>query len=297
MGQNPTAPKVILPLICLIGCTSTPPPDTLYSKGREALTRKNYREAVDAFQSLIKHYQKNELYPDAVFRTAESYYGAGDWKNAYYYYELSLDVLTDESKRREAVRRMFEIASGFTEGRREPSSILPFLRLTSRRFGVERLRLLCRRYPAYPEAQKAMLIVGRYYLDEGDYDEALDWLDKILVEKPDEETVASAIFFKGEALMKSCKGVDYDIALLERACRYFVEYLHRAPTGAYRKNALRYISVVNEALAERELRIALFYIREEKRGSAEIHLRYILQEYPKTEAARKAKEYLTELGR
>ena len=297
MGKNLTvAAEITLVLILFAGCAAVEPADALYTKGTEALKEKHAEEAIDSFKAFIKHYPQDARHPEVLFLTAEAYQRLQKWKTAYRLYELSLATLVDEKMRREAVKRMFEIASAFAEGRKEPSPLLPFLKLTSRQFGVEKLRSLCDRYSLYPEAQRAMLVVGRYYLQTGDYEEAQEWLDKVLVEKPDEETVASAIYFKGVAFMMSCKGVDYDISTLERARKFFIEYLHRAPTGAFRKSAIENINRIDEALAEREFGVARFYLREGKRKSAEIHLHYILKKYPNTEAAKKAKKSLEELN-
>lgn|GEM_PF-2102732 len=298
MGQRPRSSKIVLLSLSVLfistaGCSSIPPADGLFLNAQTAFSKSDFTTTIRYLKTFEKYYPKDPRYPDALLIIAESYYASDRHKDSYLYYEKFLDFSTDNEKRRSAVTRLFNIATEFAEGRKEPSPIfLSLISFPSRNFGAEELRKLCARYSCYPEAQRAMLTVAKYYLDSADYEEAQLWLDKVILEKPDEETVSTAIYLKAEALYRTFKGTDYDIETVIRALKFFTEYLRRAPTGAFRKDALARVSQIEQTLAERELRIARFYLKDDNYESAKVHLHYLLKTYPHTVAAKEAQTLL-----
>ncbi len=286
-------------LVCLlafsVGCAGAPPADELLRTAREACDSERWAEAAARYEAFAETGRAGRK--EALVAAGECYKKAGLWKHAYEAFERVLEDYAAGAEADRALKEMFAIAAAFTEGRTEPSPVLPFLYLTSREWGAERLMDLAEHYPCRPEAQRAYGIVGVYRMNSGDYELALEVFDKVLTESADPAVMEEAVFYRGEVLFRSARGADYDVGVFERAERHFRDYLARSPTGRYRRLAEKRLSRIAEILARRELDTARFYIRRERPDSAAVALRYVLDRFPGTEAAREAGRLLAELHR
>ncbi len=273
------------------GCSSLPPKEALRRaeensrRGRLDAAAKFYEEAADKLKGTERE--------RALLSAARAYYEAGLWRKAFGVYQTLFDETADKSIKEESLRRMFEIAAAFVEGRAEPSWL--GVNVGWQDWGAERLAELAERFPCLPQAQRAWILVGRYWLGEKDYGEAEKWFGKVLREAADVEVRQAALFYLAECCIGQVRGVDYDAGLLERARKFLRLYLARG--GAQAKKARERLAWVQEMLAKRELKIARFYINQGRAEASKPHLRYLIKEFPDTKAAEEGRRLLVEMGK
>ncbi|RKY18480.1 MAG: hypothetical protein DRP63_02075, partial [Planctomycetota bacterium] len=224
---------------------------------------------------------------------ADAYYEAALWRKAFAVYQTLFDETADSKVKQKCLSRMFEIAAAFVEGRAEPSWL--GVNVGWQEWGAERLADLAEKFPCLPQAQRAWILVGRYWLSEKNYREAEKWFGKVLREAADVEVRQTALFYLAECCIGQVRGVDYDAGLLEKARKFLRLYLARG--GSLVRKARERLAWVQEMLAKRELKIALFYINQGKQEASKPHLWYLIREFPDTEAAKEGRRLLVEMGK
>jgi len=161
---------------------------------------------------------------------------------------------------------------------------------------IDKLRMLKNRFPYSKEAASAQLRIGDvYYLQEA-YGEASASYEAFRDQYPKHEKVAYAILRIGKSFESDIpENPGRDMGSATKAIESYQEYLSRFPQGKERKDAQESISKIRSRLAEKELSVALFYVRRGDTLAAKNRLAKIQSLYPDTEAARLAREKLASL--
>ena len=90
---------------------------------------------------------------------------------------------------------------------------------------------------------------------------------------------------------------DRDPSETERAIRLFGDFLRDYPDSPFSSEAEEAVAVCHERLARREFEAGRFYERQRRLRSAKIQYEYVLNEYPDTDWAPKARFRLGEVYR
>ena len=278
-------------LLFLAGCAAMAPDEAL-RYARENRRRGRLDKAAEFYEEAAERLE-GEKREQTLLHAARTYHEAGLWRRSYRVYKTLFEETADQKVQKEALSRMFEIASAFVEGRSEPSWL--GVNVGWREWGARNLAELAERFPCLPQAQRAWVLVGRYWLREGDYDEAERWFGKVLREAAAPEVRRSALFYLAECCIGRVRGVDYDMGLLEKARKYLRLYL--AHGGAEAEKARERLGWVEEMLANHELKVARFYISQNVPKAALPHLQYLVSEFPDTDAAKTARDLILELSR
>ena len=106
----------------------------------------------------------------------------------------------------------------------------------------------------------------------------------------DKEWKEVASFRAALAEYYQVRGAVYDENKLLEARRRFRDYLQQYPRGEYVEEVRSKLSEINEMEGEKNLDIAKFYLRESELRACDIYLRFVLDRYPNTLAAREARE-------
>lgn len=130
----------------------------------------------------------------------------------------------------------------------------------------------------------------KYYLEA--YSEAALLYEEFENNHPNNEAIPYVMFQIGNCHYARIDTIDRDPAGAFNAIQAFNRLLRAYPVSPYTEEARAKITAAKTFLANHEMYVANFYIRKEEYKQAAGRLQYILDNYPDTTTAPKAKELL-----
>jgi outer membrane protein assembly factor BamD (BamD/ComL family) len=162
--------------------------------------------------------------------------------------------------------------------------------------GVDVLTHFATTFTHNANAPDALRLVGGYYFDDQDWALALDQYSLLYNRYTESEWRDLAQFRIGMCHSLWVPGSDYDRTHMLMAERAFKTYLEREPPGTFHEEAVLELAHVEDRLAEKELKIAQFYILRGSALGTRLHLTNAVLAYPSTAAAIQARALLAERG-
>ncbi|MCS7279867.1 MAG: outer membrane protein assembly factor BamD [Thermodesulfobacteriaceae bacterium] len=149
------------------------------------------------------------------------------------------------------------------------------------------------KYPGSLEAILASLRMAdcKYWL--GDYLEAISLYEEFEKFYPTNEAIPYVIFQIATSYYKLKLSYDRDQTYTKKAIENYERLLKNFPESPYNLEAQRRIHELRELLAKQELYIANFYYRLKYYRGAYQRLLYLIENYPETLSAQKAKTLLS----
>lgn len=243
---------------------------------------KKYKKAHWLYEEFAERYPDSEFKDTAIQRMHEialDLEKSGDADGAYRLHKEFLNLHPDSPYADTALQRMYEIALSQSASSR----------------GQHRLRDLLERYPASPLAAEAAFQIGKYYRQNGRYEEAILTFKMLILSYPESERVEAAVFLTGESEYGKYEGVEYESEPLSDARKQYELLLTQFQSGAYTQRAEKRLREINAEFARRDYLMALYYVRHGRPGSAEVYLKSIVNQYPETEYAHRASQTLARL--
>jgi len=165
---------------------------------------------------------------------------------------------------------------------------------------IERYEILESRYPFGKYATQAQLDVGYAYFKYDEPDAAIAAIDRFIKINPRHEATEYAYYLKG--LVNFNRGgsildkihdrdkADYDKTILLRSYSDFQLVLRRFPRSKYAADSRQRLVFLGDMLARADLKIARYYASREAWVAASNRAKFIVQNYPGTEAVKSALE-------
>lgn len=160
----------------------------------------------------------------------------------------------------------------------------------------DKLRTLKNKFPYSNYSKLAQLRIADVYFLEESFEEAASNYQLFCELHPNHERAAYALFRAGESYYKATPtNIHRDLTTANKAINAYRTFLGRFPSAPESKDAKERISEMETTLAEKELIIANFYMREDQFKSAEKRYKKILDLYPQTKSAGEATLKLKEI--
>ncbi len=153
----------------------------------------------------------------------------------------------------------------------------------------EAFRAIRDRYPDTPYALWAELKLADCKFYARKYLEAIVLYEEFEKLHPTNEAIPYVIFQIGTCYYKLMLSPDRDQSFTKKAIENYERLLQRFPDSPYILEARKRIKECRERLGEHELYVAKFYFRTKRYRAAYWRLLYLLQTYPDTRAAAKAR--------
>lgn len=266
-------------------------PKQHFEYAMDVLKQERYAEAAQEFQRLVATYLYSKYAVEAQFMAGEAYEGAGDLYAAFEAYEALLLNYPQTERIFDALKRMYDIGDAFCGGAKKKlwgMAILP-----GGSTGVYVLNRLIERDPYSELAEKAVMRLGQYYMDTGQYAEAARTYARILEEYPQSEHFAEARYLKALASYKQIEGPAYDMRPMNQALDQLRDI--RATAGAPEHDVPQLIENVKQIRAKSDYDTARFYLKNGKVNAARVYLESICKRYPETAYAEIARQVLSAL--
>jgi len=145
------------------------------------------------------------------------------------------------------------------------------------------------RYPDSPYALWAELKLADCKFFAGKYLEAVVLYEEFEKLHPTNEAIPYVIYQIGTCYYKMMLSPDRDQTNTRKAIQAYRRLIQSFPDSPYVYEARKRIARARERLAQHEWYVARYYFRTERYRGAYYRLLYLLENYPETETARKAR--------
>lgn len=308
------------------------PPEAMddYDAAQALFDEGRFSEAHKAFKATSKKYENTPIVEDCHFMMAECRNAEKRYASAQDGYEKLMEKYPSTRHMDTCTRRLFAIAQIWLKEptfatknelqqvslnekivaptpAKEPTRlsewpIIPNLTDRTRPVfdtkgrALEALRKIWMHDPTGPLADDALMLSASHYLRKGDYREADRMLTLLREEYPKSPHIEVAFELGPHVKLMSYQGATYDVRNLEDA-----EQLKRASLRMFgdkvdRERIEQELEQIEEAKALREWEKVEFYLRRSKPHSAAIYCKILIQNYPDSQYAAKAREALADMG-
>jgi outer membrane protein assembly factor BamD (BamD/ComL family) len=277
----------------------------LYQEGEALFQEGKYEEAAERFKRAAGRAPRSPLQEDCLFMLAESLFFADQYpkaNDAYadllkkYEYSRHLDTVV---ARQMSIGRYWEQLNAA-----DPAWFLSLQVTDPTRPKFDTFGYALKAYesvrmndPTGPLADDSIMATGNAYFLKGRYEDAAYQYDLIRKEYPKSEHQLNAHLLGMKSKLETYQGPKYDGSPLEEAGKIADETVRQfgQELGSERERVVRTQNEIHEKQAEREWSIAQFYEKKKDYRAARIYYQSILDEYPATETAQRAKTRLGEI--
>ncbi len=145
-------------------------------------------------------------------------------------------------------------------------------------------------FPGTPQAVLARLRIADCKFMQGDYLSAIDLYENFEKFYPANEAIPYVIFQIGNCYYQLVLPYDRDQSFTKKAIENYLRLLENFPKNPYRVEVKKRIKKLREILAHHEFYVARFYYKMKYYRSAYNRLLYLLNNYPETLYAKKARK-------
>jgi outer membrane protein assembly factor BamD (BamD/ComL family) len=224
------------------------------------------------------------------FIEAEVLLAKGKLTKAVKQYDKFLDDYPASGLKDAALNRQFEVATEFLAGRKK--TVLIF-RVSAFEDGVKIMEKISDRTGTADIAKNALLSVAHSYEKRKQYNEAyLKW-SEISMRWPTGEIAKDALLSMARTKYAAYRGSAYDGSSLISAKTYYGNFRLRYPQEAQKLQVDDILLRISEQLAEKNLRIAMYYERTGSAEPANMYYQMVVDNWPNTKAAETAKDKIS----
>jgi outer membrane protein assembly factor BamD (BamD/ComL family) len=287
-----------------------PKADAEYQSALNLFQQGKFAEAQKAFAKIAKDRKGTPWGENSQFYLAETYFQGQNYVKAHDNYEALMKDYAWTEHRDKVAAREYEIAKlwllqgdpgapkekridflGHFDGR------LPLVDTGGS--ALQALEHVQHNDPTGPLADDAALAVADFHVKHKDYESASIYYEHFMRDYAKSPYLHQVYFDAIDARMKGYLGPDYDASGLEKARDLVRKAMKIFPDEdqAKTEGLFHTLDLINDAEAEKRFKQAMYYKRVRKVASAEYYFGHILQRWPNSPWAVKAKTELAELAK
>jgi outer membrane protein assembly factor BamD (BamD/ComL family) len=277
-----------------------PPPPPGTPEGDLHLIRvqiedEKYRRAQSLTKKFVKAYgESHPLYPAAMITKAEAMIGRRNYYEAHLLLQEFLSQFGGMELTSDALRLEFVIAETYLTGTKR--KWLGMRILSGKDLAYRILDEISVEYPESRLAELALKAKADHMFQGGDHALAEMEYARLMREYPRSRYHRFALQRSAAAALASYGGVDYDEAALIEAEERYRDYRRGYPGEADREGVGLILGSIREQRAEKEMSIGAYYERTDHVASAIFYYQSVVNTWPDTIAAAKARSRLELLG-
>ena len=233
---------------------------------------RDFAPAAAAFKKGSKKFKGTPVGETAAYYRGETAFAAGDWADAYDYYEKCAKDYPATRRMRTLVEREFALAKALD---RQGDTALAILVMEA----------VGHNYPQGALADDAYIFAGQAYMARSEYAEAKACFDVVVYGHPRSEWKTAAVFLSGKCDLKQSELARDNDALLEQTRRAFELYLRVDPSGRFAEEARSLLAECKRRQAAALMSIAAMYERRAEPRSAMVYYERVLKDYPDSPSA------------
>ena len=261
-------------------------PDGQLAMARRALAAGDSRRAEHLAGRWIDHHRRHPRLPDAYLIRGDALRQQSSYYDALFDYEYIARVFTGSEVFVTALERELEIAKLFAGGTKR--KVLGMRIFSAADEAEELLIRIQERMPGSRLAEEAGIELADFYFRRRQMDLAVDMYSIFIENFPDSTQTTKARRRLIYAHLASFKGPEFDPTGLYEAKALLERLLVLEPATAQRVGARALVMRIDESDARKLLGTARWYLRTGDVIAAELVVRRLLREYPRSVAAAEA---------
>lgn len=269
-------------------------PKEQFDVAMEAYDAKEYKDASNEFNKLLKHYPRSVEAPDAQYYIAKILEDQGNLFGAYKEYQKVVDRYPFSERSAEVVQRQYDIGVKLLDGERNKGKIRDVLTGTDYNV-IEVFRSVIKNAPYGPLAAVSQYKIGLYLQEKQLYPEARDEFEKVINDYPNSEWIKPAQYQIAVSDSKRSSRAAYDQKVTQSAVEEFKEFVEIYPDAELSEKAKAEIQKLRNKEAENNFVIAQFYEKQKQYQSAKMYYQIIVDEYPNSPWSSKSLNKIREL--
>ena len=289
-----------------------------------------FAEAQKAFKKVAKKYKKSDIREDALFMQAEAAYQQKHFAKAHDVYAVLLKEFPSTRHLDVVSERLFKIGRVWLDfpevaklgevqqvNYEDPKHKLPaeepvkssgkpvyipnFTDKSEPLFdtagnGVAALQAIWMNDPTGPLADDAMMLVASHHARKGNFVEADRFFQMLRETFPNSPHLQEAFLLGSHVKLMSYQGAAYEGKTLTEAKLLKESTLRLYPDIADKDRLKRELAQIDEANAAREWEQVELWLRKGKKRAAAVYCNQVIDRFPKSPYAQKAREQLEALG-
>ena len=277
----------------------------LYAEGEALYRQERFEDAADKFAAAAARWPDSKLAEDSLFMLGESHFFIDEYVKAKKAYDKLLAEYNYTSHLDKVTKRMVAMGQYWEKLDSAGETSPVFVNLTDSSQPVfdtyghaQKAFQTVQQYdPTGPLADDSIMLSANASFVRGRFEEAAYNYDLLRKEYPKSSHQLNAHRLGAESRLLMYQGPTYDGAPLDAAGEIMDQTLvqFQAELGEQRKQLLQEKNRIVEERAERDLAFAEFYDRKKCYGSVRYYCRQVIEEYPHTMAAAKARKRLAEI--
>ncbi len=250
---------------------------------------KTARRAIDKLKKDFPEIAGPDL--DA-FMKAELLYSEGKFTKAASAYDKFLEQFPTSEFYQAALDRQFAIASVFLGGQKK--RVLGVFMMSTYDEGVKIMEKITDRAGDAPISVKAAVAVAEHYEKRGKFAEAYQKWSEISSRWPTGQLGKDSLFNMARCKHAAYKGPKFNSSNLIGAKSYYENFKLRYPKDAEAIDVDKTLKQIDEQLAYKEFTTGRYYQQTGDKQSANLYYQMVVDNWPDSAAADKAKEAMTE---
>lgn len=277
-----------------------------YAAAERLFQLEKYDEAERAFKKIAKGYKDTSLEEDALFMIGECHYLTKQYPKAQDSYEELLQKYSNSRHLDKAAYRQFMIGKQWLDGQRQVEesgsawkTALPNLTDDSRPLwdtdgrALEALDSVAQHDPTGPLADDALMMTAGHHFAAGRYEDAEQDYENLRKNYPNSDHQAKAHVLEARAKLRAYQGPGYDQTKLDEAAQLLRTSLRQFPElEEERPRIYRALEAIRAQKAEGLWASAEYYRRARHPRSAAMYYKMLVERYPDTKWAERAREKL-----
>ncbi len=261
---------------------------------RRLIAQGDAEDAVDQADEWIERYPNNPLLIEALLVRADAKVADHNEYKALFDYERILREFPGTEQFNTALERELEIAKLYAGGMKRKLWGMRFVTADSE---AEEIFIRTQeRSPGSQIGETASMLLGDYYFDRGEMRRAVEAYSLFMLNYPKSIKTERAMLRAIQASLASFKGPQFDATGLIEADRRLRQFKRQFPASAERIGADALLVRIDESQALKMLRQGEWYEGQTRKVSAITMYQRVVQEHPRTAAARIAMEKLVAWG-
>ncbi len=270
-------------------------PEEQYDWALQFFNQKDWDRALEEFEKLEATFPTSRLAAEAVYYQGLGWEQKDNPAKAADAYQKLVDRYPYSDRIKDAVKNEFEIANEFAGGGKVKMLGVPVLPGHDK--AIELYNHIIKNAPYGGYGDQAQYKLGELYRSQGEFESAQKAFQTVVDEYPNSELVPKAQYQIANASMQASNKGQYDEQHAERAIEEFQEFKKAFPVDTQAVMADESIKTIRSEKAERSFDVAFFYEKQKKWSSARVYYQELIQNYPETPAATKAKTHLDDVIR
>ncbi|MCK4852577.1 MAG: outer membrane protein assembly factor BamD [Candidatus Omnitrophica bacterium] len=263
-------------------------PDEQFEWAMRFFKNKEFQRSADEFIRLTRHYRDSDLAPEAQYYAGRSFEELGKYYFAYENYQKTVDSYPYTRRLEEIIEREYNIAN-ILQTKETPKLMDLELNVSLDR-AVTIYKKIIENSTFGKYADKSLYRMAECYRRMRNYNKAVDAYDRLVTDHPNSELVSEARYQLAYTMYEASLDPDYDQEGTEEALKKFERISKTTPVPAIAEEAEKAIGVLRGRKAQSLLKVAAFYEKQGRYGSALVYYRDVLARFPETDAAGEAEE-------